>query len=389
MGKLILTIAIAVCWSLSAAGQVIRIGLYHDRVVRSAVVYCASGRYAVLGDGEELARMGQGEIFYISHSDGKLMAEGTNVQFGPFSSFELKPLELMSAFRIRPVSPVAASRTFDDGLLLLANDRFMTLVNMVDTDKYLAGVVESESGPNARPEYYKAQALLARTYAMKNLDKHQNEGFSLCDGVHCQAYKGKSVYNPEILKAVFETTGLIVADQNYRLITAVFHSNSGGETQRGADVWISGEPYLQAVIDPYSIGQPNSRWQDTISFRQWKAYLVNNGMRSVGKLPDELLFVEQMHRKKYFILDKDSLLMTKIRDDWHLKSAFFNMFPEGDRVIIMGKGYGHGIGMSQEGAMRMAVEGYSYTDIINFYFFDVKIMDYGELPRSERKEVSF
>ena len=61
-----------------------------------------------------------------------------------------------------------------------------------------------------------------------------------------------------------------------------------------------------------------------------------------------------MRRKKFFILDKDSIKMTKIREDWGFKSAFFDMFPNGDSVLVWGKGFGHGIGMSQEGAMKMA-----------------------------------
>jgi len=371
------------------SGQAIRIGLFNELVVKSAVIYCSTGAYVLSGDGTVIRELAAGDIFYVTLGEHTISVDGLEGSLGSYAELELKPMDMNATFRIRPVSPVAASRTYDDGLLLRANDRFMTLINEVDLDKYLAGVIESESGPNARPEYYKAQALLARTYVMKHSDRHLPEGFSLCDGVHCQAYKGKAVYNPDILTAVYETTGMIVADYNYHLITAVFHSNSGGETQRSSDVWVSGQPYLQAVIDPYSLGQTHARWSDTISFRQWKDYLRGNGMRSVGKLPDELLFVEQMHRKKYFILDKDSLLLTKIRDDWHLKSSFFNMFPEGDKVIIMGKGYGHGIGLSQEGAMRMAVEGFGYEDIINFYFYDVRIMPYEDLPRSERKDLVY
>jgi stage II sporulation protein D len=214
------------------------------------------------------------------------------------------------------------------------------------------------------------------------MDRHRSEGFFLCDGTHCQAYKGKSTLNPQILEAVEETTGMIAADYNYRLITAAYHSNSGGQTQRARDVWLQDLDYLQSVIDPYSLHQPHSKWQDTISFSDWKAYLLKNGMKSVERIPDEIIYVEQMRRKKYFVLDHDSLAMTKIREDWGLKSAFFDMFPEGDSVLIWGKGYGHGVGMSQEGAMKMARDGFLYTDILQFYFTGIRLMDYRDLPHS-------
>jgi stage II sporulation protein D len=142
-------------------------------------------------------------------------------------------------------------------------------------------------------------------------------------------------------------------------------------------------------VDPYSLHQPSSKWQDTISFNDWKSYLLDNGMRSVERIPKEIIYVEQMRRKKYFILDEDSLKMTKIREDWGFRSAFFDMFPEGDSILVWGKGYGHGIGMSQEGAMKMARDGFLYTDILQFYFHEIRLMDYRDLPASSIPMVRF
>ncbi len=105
---------------------------------------------------------------------------------------------------------------YDDNLLALPGDRYMTLVNQVDMDKYLAGVVEAEAGSNAEKEFYKAQSVLCRTYALKQMERHSSEGFSLCDGTHCQAYKGKSTTNPEILEAIVETSAMVLADYNFK-----------------------------------------------------------------------------------------------------------------------------------------------------------------------------
>ena len=96
-----------------------------------------------------------------------------------------------------------------------------------------------------------------------------------------------------------------------------------------------------------------------------------------------MIYKQQRHQKKNFVLDRDTILMTKIRKDWNLKSTFFNMFPDEDgKIVIWGKGYGHGVGMSQEGARRMAEKGFKYKDIIKFYYFNVRIMDYMDLPQS-------
>ena len=367
---------------LEATAQPIHVGLYQDHLVQAAVVYCSAGNYQLVTDGTIVSSLEVGDILYLTLEEGMIKVLDADRDFGHCKSVVLRGLSSESVFRIRPIKPELESRMFDDDLVVSAADRFMTVVNRVDIDKYLAGVVETETGPNAEKEFYKAQSILCRTYSMRNLDRHHSEGFSLCDGLHCQAYKGKSTSNPEILEAILETTGMVVADYNFKLITAAFHSNSGGQTQRASDVWIADVDYLQSVIDPYSLHQTNAKWSDTISFKAWKSYLLANGMNSVTKIPNEVLYVEQMKRKKYFILDKDSIRMAKIREDWGFRSSFFDMFPEGDSILVWGKGYGHGIGMSQQGAMKMARDGFTYQDILQFYYYEIRIMDYRDLPAS-------
>jgi len=373
---------VAVLVQVVLYAQPVHVGLFQESLVEKAVVYCSSGSFTLVTEGVVRTSLEAGDILYLTLEGGKIKVLDSDRDFGHAVQLELKASSSDAAFRVRPIQPELESRVYDDNLLVKAEDRFMTLVNKVDMDKYLAGVVETEAGSRANKEFYKAQSILCRTYAMKHLDRHSSEKFSLCDGTHCQAYKGKSVYNPEILEAVLETTGMVVADYNYRLITAAYHSNSGGQTQRASDVWLTDTDYLQSVVDPYSLHQPNAKWQDTISFRDWKAYLLRNGMASVERIPDEIIYVEQMRRKKYFILDDDSIRMTKIREDWDFRSAFFDMFPDGDSVLVWGKGYGHGIGMSQEGAMKMARDGFTYQDILQFYFYEIRLMDYRDLPAS-------
>lgn len=374
-----ITIFLLVLTGFSNA-QSIRIGLYNDRVITSVVIYCSTGRYQIETDSGLIGDMEEGDILFARLENDSLVLYDSDKIYGRFDQIRLNYIALSSSLRIRSVNPALESRIYDDNIILQAHDRYINLINQVDFDKYLAGVVETEAGSNAEMEFYKAQSILCRTFAVKYLSRHASDGFSLCDGIHCQAYNGKSLYNPEILKSIEETTGLVLTDKNHQLITAAYHSNSGGQTQRAADVWLRDDPSLQSVVDPFSLHQPSAKWSDTISFKDWKDYLYKNGMKSVMKIPDEIIYIEQMRRKKYFILDKDSILLTKIREDWGFKSTFFDMFPEGDSILIWGKGYGHGIGLSQEGAMKMATDGYLYKDILQFYFYDIKLMDYHDLP---------
>lgn len=380
--KRIVTVLLAVTSWIGSVAQPVEVGLFQDHLVQAAVVYCSSGTYQLLLEGELRLRIEEGDILYFTLEEGKVKVLDAERDFGYASHVELRSLSTESVFRVRSITPEIDSRMYDDNLLVIPADRYLTLINQVDLDKYLAGVVEAESGPNAEKEFYKAQSILCRTFALKQMDRHSNEGFSLCDRPHCQTYKGKSNANPDILEAIIETSGVILADYNFKLITAAYHSNSGGQTQRASDVWLSDVDYLQSVVDPYSLHQSHAKWQDTISFEAWKAYLLKNGMKSVIRIPEEIIYIEQMRRKKFFVLDKDSIKLTKIREDWGFKSAFFDMFPDGDNVLVWGKGFGHGIGMSQEGAMKMARDDFTYQDILQFYYHEVRLMDYRDLPDS-------
>jgi stage II sporulation protein D len=223
---------------------------------------------------------------------------------------------------------------------------------------------------------------LCRSYAVKNWNKHPGQNFNLCNDTHCQSFKGISDENPGIIDAVTATHGMVLADQNYSIVSAIFHSNSGGETQRASDIWNSGDEYLQAVVDPFSIGLRSASWEKKISREEWKQYLAKHFKSDVKKLVDEQLMIRQEHRKKYFIVGSDSILLSDIRSDLQLRSTFFTMEMQNDSILIHGKGYGHGIGMSQEGAMEMARQGYSYSDILRFYFYNVQIIEIEDVPVS-------
>jgi len=362
--------------------QPVQVGLYRDQMITKAVVYCSSGSFSLLTDGVQKTMLEANDMLYLTLENGKLRVLDSGEDFGNAKQVELRALTSDAVFLLRSISPELEPRIYDDNLQVTASDSMLSMVNQVDMDKYVAGVVQTVAGVDAHIEFYKAQAILCRTFSMKQNQRHAEEGFGLCDGSHCQVHKGRSTLNPQILEAVLETTGLVAADFNYKLIDAAYHINSGGQTQRASDVWENEADYLQAVVDPYSLHQAHAKWQDTISFEEWKDYLRDKGMKSVDKIPDEIIYVEQMRRKKHFILDKDSLRMNSIREDWDFHSSFFDMFPEGDSVLVWGKGYGHGIGMSQEGAKKMANDEFTYQDILLFYFFDVRIMDYRDLPAS-------
>jgi len=361
------------------AQQKIRIGLFQDIIPEAYVVHCISGEYQVVtNEGERNIRVG--ELVYLSLIGENILLSDGDLNFSYHKKILFKDISGNGVFRLRSVHPVGESGNYEGDLDIFTKNKALYAVNILDLDKYLAGVVETEGGPSAHPEFYKAMAIICRTYAIRNFNAHATEGFNLCDHTHCQAFKGKSEQNSYIPDAVLTTHNLVLTGRYFVLINAVYHSNSGGETRRASDIWTNEDEYLQAILDPFSQGQPNYLWEKVIPFNTWKNYLISCGIQSFNNADSLTFLINQPHRKKFFICDNDTLRIEKVRADLNLRSAFFDMNIKGDSIVFKGKGYGHGVGMSQEGAMEMARQGFSFSDILRFYYHQVHIRDLSNIP---------
>ncbi|GAB4281615.1 MAG: hypothetical protein Kow0068_06090 [Marinilabiliales bacterium] len=278
-------------------------------------------------------------------------------------------------FKIKPVEPDYRPREYDDDLLIYPYNGKIRLINHVYLENYIAGVVESEGGSTAPLEYYKTQAIITRTYTLKHLGKHKDENFDLCDEVHCQAYHGRCNRVLDILEATFDTKGLVIIDTTLSLITATYHSNCGGQTCSSEDVWLTPQSYLKSVIDTFCLSGFNAKWTYTIPLQDWENYLKRYGFNlSIGTYNINDYSFKQNERKTYYTFNGDSIPLKTMRSDWKLKSTFFDVIQKGDIIELQGRGYGHGVGLCQEGAMEMARRGYDYQKIINYYYKNIYIV---------------
>lgn len=370
----------------AVSGQNTRIGLFYDQLVESFVFHCMEGSYSIIGDGQIIGNLDAGQLLYINLEEGKIiLRDGLDITSG-FSHVEFSDPSMKSEFSLKLVIPSLLPQNYEGELEVNIRHGMFQLVNKLEFDHYLAGVVETEGGPAAGEEYFKAQAVLCRTYAVKNWERHIEEGFNLCDDVHCQAYKGKNDENPAILQAVYSTHDIVVADFSYKLITAAYHSNSGGQTQKADGFWPGKHEYLLSILDPFSETGRNFSWKDSIDWNVWKEYFRSRGVK-LKETDTTKLLIRQPHRKEYMVLGEDTIRLADIRTDFNLRSAFFDARLEGNRIVLDGRGYGHGVGMSQEGAMEMAEEGYTYRDILNYYFNNIRIYDLNDLPFNSVPEI--
>jgi stage II sporulation protein D len=134
------------------------------------------------------------------------------------------------------------------------------------------------------------------------------------------------------------------------------------------------------VVDTFSNGMRNSSWEKKMPAREWLSYLKDNYKYPIedSVMRRNAYDFEQSTRKIYF---HDSIPLKNLRKDLELKSTFFSVKKEGDYVIFKGKGYGHGVGLSQEGAIKMVRYRFTASQIIKFYYKDVDIINYEEIKK--------
>lgn len=377
---LLITITLVIGSSFFIPTENILVRIYSHLKINALTIGVNTGSYRVVADGNFVSESA-GELSYklvykedsIELSSGdKLIGKYKYIKFIPESAGELK---------IRLINPDRKQRIYQESLIFSTFENYIKIINDVEVDKYIAGVTEAETGTRWNQEFYKVQAILARTFALAHINKHVLEGYSLCDQVHCQVYYGKP-RDLSIPVAVEATRNLVVVDDNLNLIIAAFHSNSGGQTANSEDVWGAKTSYLRSVTDSFSVKMPNANWQRKMLTEDWLTYLkLKHNYPTDNPLARDLaLNFQQNERKAYLEASNVKVPLKFVRQDLQLKSTFFSIKPlNNDSVLFVGRGYGHGLGMCQEGAMKMSKQGYSYQQILNFYYKNIKIIDMKKL----------
>lgn len=376
MRKLFLIIAIVTGLGFSAsAGLKLDVRIFADAHITQFSVTPLIGKYLLFDNDKLRGEVLKTEVLHFSVQGDSIMVLKNGLPFAKFGTVTLTGNGLINSFQLKPLQPAIAEREYDDDLVLSVVNGEIQIINVVDLEHYVAGVVQSEGGGSAKEnEFFVVQAICCRTYALNNAKKHVKDGHHLCDGTHCQLYLGRC-RNPDVQAATYQTAGDVIVDKDGKMITAAFHANSGGETENSEDVWTIKTSYLKSVTDTFSLHMPNATWEKTMPTEEWLNYLAtrfNYPITDRDKKEEALNFT-QNQRKVFF---SDSIKLTSIRADLGLKSTFFSVKQKGEEVVFYGKGYGHGVGLSQQGAIRMVQLGYGYRDIIKYYYKGVDIVSY-------------
>lgn len=242
----------------------------------------------------------------------------------------------------------------------------VTVVNTLDLEAYLYSVLGGEMPASWPQEALKAQAVAARSYALYQRQRHQAGPYDVSSTTAHQVYKGLATEAPSTLAAVNATRGQVLT-YGGQLIEAVFHASSGGQTENVEDVWQRPVPYLRSVPD-FDQQAPVFKWSQTFSLSQFQQRIpglgqllgvVNQRRSPQGRVMAMELRGSQASR---------TLTGTELRQALGLRSNLFTLTLQGNQVRVEGRGYGHGLGLSQWGARGLALQGYSYQQILAHYY---------------------
>ncbi|NEU79294.1 SpoIID/LytB domain-containing protein [Nostoc sp. UIC 10630] len=289
-----------------------------------------------------------------------------------------------------------------------------TLVNQVPLETYLRGVVPYEIGTDAPKAALEAQAILARTYALRNLRRFAADNYQLCADTHCQVYYGLNGAAAKTDQAIASTRGKVVTYKN-ELVDALYSSTTGGVTASFSDIWNGdNRPYLRPVLDAATNfwnlskqsladeknfhkfiniqqGFNESKWdafrwrretrlEDIIKDLQ-KFLQVKNSPHAKFKTIQAMAVVKRSESGRILELavktDKSTFILHKdeVRSAFAAPtSTFFYLEPlnKGKPELwgyaFIGGGLGHGVGLSQTGAQNLAKLGWSSPKILQFYY---------------------
>ena len=254
-------------------------------------------------------------------------------------------------------------------------------------EDYVLGVMRAEGSMESEPEALKALAVAIRTYAVKNRGRHAKDGYDFCSTTHCQRFApGDESTSPTgrervLMAAVHDTQGQILLDDHSQPVEAYFGASCGGETANLGTLWGTTPPaYLRGVHDEFCVAGPHADWTDVITRTDLLHALRSDARTDVGARLDRLSItkIDETGRAEFISLEGEQRKLVRGWDfkiivgralGWNrLKSSRFEVSRSGNNFIFHGSGFGHGLGLCQEGAHTMAARGASYQRILEKYF---------------------
>jgi len=351
-------------------------------------------RVAFVPDVPSVTLSGSPDLVFTT-SDGRVFADGVKTPVQILAgiqglTFQGRPTELHELIASSAGGDIHLNDLSVGGILhiVFVRDK-LRLINELDVEEYLKGVVPIEISPNWNPEALKVQAIIARTYVLHQRQANLGKEYDVLATTADQVYGGRTKEQPAANQAVAETSGIVLT-YGGELILSAYHSTSAGPTEDASEVWGMNLPYLKGVSCPFDQNSPYYQWTKSIRMEALQDAFSKAGY-AIGTIAAVTPFrwteagrigqIRLLHSQGELILKAEDL--RRVLGYTELPSTRFRIEKIAQEILIQGNGYGHGVGLCQWGAKEMAEMGYSYDKILKYYYPGVRVEPYSSITPEE------
>lgn len=326
----------------------------------------------------------QGAWSLIDETNGRILDESDRTVFtdikatrgGIQFSGKVFPTKRIAIEPSKDAAITVNKRRFRGHITIMASrDLTLNIINVVDLEQYIKGVLYHEISHKWPIEAIKAQAVAARSYAVYSSEQSKGKDFDVTNDIYSQVYGGKNSERYRTGIAVDETRGEILVYDG-KVLPAFFHATCGGMTESANEVWNINIPALQSELCPYCKNSPHMHWKKNFRLKDIQTKLNQNGYHIGAILTIEILRRNASDRiQSLRITARDGSSMTISGKDFRniigpndIKSNSYEVVMRGYYVDFYGRGWGHGVGLCQWGALGMAQLHFDYQAILKHYY---------------------
>lgn len=258
---------------------------------------------------------------------------------------------------------------------LSMNDKGILVVNQLPLEEYLVGLINCEISSAWPIEAVKAQAIIARTYAVNRKIARINSPYHLESSVIDQVYDGCLIEDSRARRAVLETEGGVLT-YGGAIIQSFYHSSCGGRTESSENVWGASLPYLKGVTCQYCLTSPTATaWECKLSLKELEERLRSAGHKVHGLYDIKPGLLNSHGRLKQVVLSVSKGSVSISGEQFRkavgygvIKSTRFTIKNSKNEISFSGSGNGHGVGLCQWGAKQRALDGFAHNEILSYYY---------------------
>jgi len=356
-------------------------------------------RVSIVRDSRELTLAIHGAYRLRDMSNGHVIARGLRLpesqvrllDRGILIGLDIYPAKRLTIEPAKDASIIIDNRPFRGEVTIIRTpDNHITAVNSINVEDYIKGVLYHEVSNHWPMEALKAQAVAARTYALYSLNP-AGKDYDVTNDIYSQVYGGRDSERYRTDLAVDRTRGEILTYNN-QIIPAYFHATCGGMTEDARELWnLPDWTPLRGVPCPFCKNSPHMNWTKNFRLKDIQDIINRHGYK-IGTIKNISIVNRDRseridHLKITCAQGPDLILKGKDFRDMIgpnvLKSNNYDIVMRGYFVDLIGKGWGHGVGMCQWGALGMAQQQFTYEQILAYYYPSSVLMNYHELEKSE------